>query len=107
MILYACILFSAGVLLFVLGMLIYRGNTNLIHDYHQTKIKEEDKEAYGRDFSKGMFGLALTMFLSGGVSLFGETKSVVLFSEAVLFAGIIISIAVIVRVQKKYNGGVF
>ena len=61
----------------------------------------------GKAFSKGMFGMAASMILSGVVALFGESKSFMIASLAVLFLGFAISIAVLLRVQKKYNGGVF
>ncbi|MBQ3504315.1 MAG: hypothetical protein IJA75_06400, partial [Oscillospiraceae bacterium] len=70
-------------------------------------VKEEEKAAYGKAFSKGMFGMAASMILSGVVTLFGESKSFMIASLVVLFLGFAISIAVLLRVQKKYNGGVF
>lgn len=54
-----------------------------------------------------MFGMAASMILSGVVALFGESKSFMIASLVVLFLGFAISIAVLLRVQKKYNGGVF
>ena len=63
--------------------------------------------AYGKAFSKGMIGMAASMILSGVVALFGESKSFMIASLVVLFFGFAISIAVLLRVQKKYNGGVF
>ena len=51
--------------------------------------------------------MAASMILSGVVALFGESKSFMIASLVVLFLGFAISIAVLLRVQKKYNGGVF
>ena len=51
--------------------------------------------------------MAASMILSGVVALFGESKSFMIASLVVLFLGFAISIAVLRRVQKKYNGGVF
>ena len=51
--------------------------------------------------------MAASMILSGVVALFGESKSFMIASLVVLFLGFAISISVLLRVQKKYNGGVF
>ena len=101
MFLYSAILFAVAVLFFFLGRSIYRGNTNLIHDYHQTRV--EDKAAYGKAFGKAMFTMAAAMALSGLLALFVQGFLPVL----VLFLGLIAGIIQIILVHKKYNNGVF
>ena len=101
MFLYAAILLAAAILFFFVGRSIYRGNTNLIHDYHQTKV--EDKAAYGKSFGKAMFTMAAAMALSGLLALFVHGFLPVL----VLFLGLTAGIIQIILVQKKYNNGVF
>ena len=101
MFLYSAILLAVAVLFFFLGRSIYRGNTNLIHDYHQTKV--EDKAAYGKSFGKAMFTMAAAMALSGLLALFVHGFLPVL----VLFLGLTAGIIQIILVQKKYNNGVF
>ena len=101
MFLYSAILFAVAVLFFFLGRSIYRGNTNLIHDYHQTRV--EDKAAYGKAFGKAMFTMAAAMALSGLLALFVHGFLPVL----VLFLGLTAGIIQIILVQKKYNNGVF
>ena len=101
MVLYSIILLTVSVLFFFLGMSIYRGNTDLIHDYHQTKV--EDKAAYGKAFGKAMFTMAAVMALSGLLALFVHGFLPVL----VLFLGLAGGIIQILLVQKKYNNGVF
>lgn len=107
MILYAVILLGCAVLFLVLGISIRKGNTKLIHDYHQTRVRPEDKAAYGKAFSKGMFCLSGTMAVSGIISLLGQSKKIVTASVAVLYAGIAVALVFIIRAQKKYNGGIF
>lgn len=107
MLVYSLIMFAVAALCLWIGISIYRGNTNLIHDYHRTRIKESERLAYGRAFAKGLFVLCGGLFLSGAISLFGDSKPFVLASDAVLAAGIVISIVMIMRVQRKYNGGLF
>ena len=107
MLIYTIITLAISIPFVWLGIRINRGDLNLIHDYHQKKVKEEEKAAHGRAFSKGMFGMAASMILSGLVAMSGEFKSFVIASLVVLLLGFAISIAVLLRVQKKYNGGVF
>lgn len=105
MVVYSVILFAAAALFFGLAAAIYRGNTNLIHSYHQTYVKEADKKQYGRSFSKGLCVLAISMVLSGIIALFGETAPVVAASVGVLLAGMVIAFLVTAKVQKEFNGG--
>ena len=105
MILYSVILFLAAVPMGIISIAIYRGKTNLIHDYHQTKVT--DKAAYGRAFGKAMLVVTASLLASGVIALFGDTKILVLSSMAVLFIGLIIGIACIIAVQRKYNNGLF
>ena len=100
MIAYAIITGLVAILFGVLAVLIYKGRTELIHDYHQTKV--QDKAAYGKAFGKAMAVISVAMLLSAVVALFTMWCAM-----AILFAGLVVGIAAIVRVQKKYNGGVF
>ena len=107
MLIYTIITLAISIPFVWLGIRINRGALYLIHDYHQKNVKEEEKAAYGKAFSKGMFGMAASMILSGVVALFGESKSFMIASLVVLFFGFAISITVLLRVQKKYNNGLF
>ena len=103
MVVYCVVMFAVAVLFSVFSILIYKGKTDLIHGYHQTKVT--DKSAYGKAFGKAMAVMAGAMALSGIVALFGE--SAMWGAVAVLLGGLAIGIVAIIQVQKKYNGGVF
>ena len=105
MLLYSIILFLAGALVAGLGLAIYRGKTDLIHSYHQTKVT--DPAAYGKAFGKAMFVIAAALLLSGIVGLLGDSKTIAVIAVAVLFAGLLMGIACLIAVQKKYNRGFF
>ena len=107
MLLYTMIMVAAGISFVWLGSRISRGEISLIHDYHRQNVKEEEKAAYGKAFSKGMFGMAASMNGSGVAALFGDSRPVMITSLAILFLGFAVSIAVLLRAQKKYNGGLF
>lgn len=105
MLLYSIIMFLTAVPMIKISMAIYQGKTDLIHDYHQTKVA--DKAAYGKAFGKAMFAVSATLLLSGVISLFGASDLIAMIAVAVLFVGLFIGIAWIVAVQIKYNKGVF
>ncbi|MBQ8268294.1 MAG: DUF3784 domain-containing protein [Clostridia bacterium] len=95
-------MFLVAVLFTVLGIAIYKGKTDLIHDYHQTKVT--NKSAYGKAFGKAMLVIATVMLLSGIIGLF---KNLLMLAVAILIIGLVVGIGCIVAVQKKYNKGVF
>ena len=105
MITYSIIMFLTAVLFVVIGVAIYQGKTNLIHDYHQTNVT--DKSAYGKSFGKAMLVISTALFLSGIVSLLGDSEKITSVAVAVLIVGLIIGFICIFCVQKKYNNGVF
>ena len=102
MLLYSIIMFLVAVLFTVLGIAIYKGKTDLIHDYHQTKVT--NKSAYGKAFGKAMLVIATVMLLSSIIGLF---KNLLMLAVAILIIGLVVGIGCIVAVQKKYNKGVF
>ena len=95
-------MFLVAALFTVLGIAIYKGKTDLIHDYHQTKVT--NKSAYGKAFGKAILVIATVMLLSGIIGLF---KNLLMLSVAILIIGLVVGIGCIVAVQKKYNKGVF
>ena len=103
MIVYALIMFGTAALFVVLAVLIYKGKTQLIHDYHQTNVT--DQKGYGKAFGKAMSLIPVGMFLGATVALFGE--EFLWAAMVMLFGGILAGTVGIFRVQKKYNGGVF
>lgn len=88
-----------------ISIAIYRGKTDLIHDYHQTRVT--DKAAYGKAFGKGMLIVSMALLISGITGLLGTSEMMAMIAVAVLLIGLIIGIAWIIAVQKKYNKGVF
>lgn len=103
MLVYSIIMFAVAALFLGLGIAVYQGNTKLIHDYHQTKVKETERKAYGRAFAKGMFAICATLFISGVIAL----MDIVSASLMILVAGLIVSIVILAKVQRTYNGGLF
>lgn len=107
MLLYSILMFAVFLLLTVLSVMIYRGRTNLIHSYHQERVK--DKAGYGRAFGKALFVFALAPFISGMVGLFADpsASSTVFLAVFALMVGVIVGFYCLWTVQKKYNRGLF
>ena len=105
MLLYSILMLLTAALLIIVGCLIYRGRTHLIHSYHQAKVK--DHAAYGRAFGKAMFLFSLGPLLSGLVGLLGDSEPIAVVSLILLFVGFALGLAAILTVQKRYNQGLF
>ena len=103
MIVYAVIMVLTAVAVGIMSVLIYKGKTELIHDYHQTKVA--DKIGYGKAFGKALGVIAFAMALSGIIALLGEAMMWV--ACTVLAIGFVVGLILIFCVQRKYNGGVF
>ena len=101
---YAVIMLLIAVLLAALGIAVYRGRTELIHRYHQTKVT--DKAAYGKAFGRALLAVAAAPLLSGIIGLLGSSDGMALLA-AVLAVGTGIGMGCIAAVQKKYNNGMF
>ena len=105
MIVYAIIMFVVAAALIVFGVLIYKGNANLINCYREERVK--DKALYCKKISQALFILADTLVCSGVVALLAKTDAIVLLSLGVLVAGMIFGVVRLFHIQKKYGGGVF
>ena len=102
MLVYSIIMCIVATVFMGVSIAIYKGKTDLIHDYHQTKVT--DKAAYGKAFGKALLLIAIAVLLSGVIGLLDNLA--VLF-VVVLIIGICIGVGCILAVQRKYNKGVF
>lgn len=105
MLIYAIIMILFAVLFAVLSVAIYKGKTELIHEYHQTKVA--DKAAYGKAFGKSLLVIAIALLFSGVIGLLGDSDVIAMVAVAILIIGIGVGIGCIIAVQKKYNKGIF
>ena len=101
MIVYSIIMFIVALAMIIVSICIYRGNTKLIHDYHQTHVS--DKQAYAKAMGKALFCMSLSPIVSGIVAIFSSS----LLPTIILILGLIISFIPLFLVQKKYNGSIF
>ncbi len=99
-------MFLASALLLAFSIAVYRGKTDLIHAYHQTKVT--DRSAYGKALGKALLVVAAAPLFSGVIGLLaGDDNRVVLAAATVLIVLLGVGIGLIVAVQHKYNKGIF
>lgn len=101
MTLYVTILILTGIALLAVSIAVYRGNVDLIHDYHRTRVTE--KRAYGRAFGKALGVFSLGPLLGGPAALVAGMMP----SLVILAVGFAAGIGCILAVQRKYNNGIF
>lgn len=103
MITYGIIILLVAILFITLGACIFRGNIGLIHDYHQTNVK--DKVNYGKAMGKAISGIGIAAMISGFISFSPDISASI--AVRVFIIGFIICFFFIYKTQKKYNGGIF
>lgn len=103
MLIYSIVMFAVSALFMVFSVLIFKGKTHLIHDYHQERVK--DHQAYGRAFGKALSVVAAAPLVSGMIALLGESTAVL--AVCLLMALLLVGFGCLLTVQKKHNGGVF
>lgn len=90
-----------AILLIVLGVLLYRGHTGLVHAYHRAHVR--DHAGYGR--AMGVATLTLAAFLAASALLAPamDGQAGVLYAVGLVFAGLAVYAALAIRAQRRYN----
>ena len=104
MLVYSILLFAAAALFFAAGLRMRKRGSRMIHDYHQTEVRQTDEKAYGKAFERALYVIALSDAAAGTAALCGRTKTALAVSIAILGAGHLISLVMMGRAQKKYQG---
>ena len=104
---YSVIMLAAALLILAIAMAIHKGNAKLIHDYHQQNISEDKIKDYCREFAMGLYVLCGSMLISALIDIIFTESIGVDYAIAVFLMGIILSLTMIFRTQKEYNGGLF
>lgn len=103
MIIGTLVLAAVGILFLVMGIMIYRGRISLIHDYHYSNVKEQDRHKYCKEMGKGMLTLAVGIIAAAVASVF----NIVWIMLVLIFVPIIPAFMIFNKAEKKYNGGWF
>lgn len=95
---------AAGCLCLFIGWRIWKKEQiTLIHAYHYKRVAEKDKKAYTEKMGKAVMLIGAGIVLAVAAELAtGSVYSWLLFAVCFVWA-----FAIMLRAQKKYNGGLF
>ena len=102
MIIYGIIVLTVGITILILSILFFLGHINLLHEYHRTNVKEEDKLIFGRKIGISLLIMSIGMLSSGAIALINSVLDTL--ALILLFVPLFISIILIVVTIIKYNG---
>lgn len=94
-----------GIVLLIVGIIIRKGNVSLLHSYHYKNVT--DIEAYSKEIGSAVMLMCIPLFLNGFIALFSHIKIVSVIGAVLFFAGMIICVIHIFKVQTKHNGRLF
>lgn len=94
-----------GIVLLIVGFLIRKGNVSILHSYHYKNVTDID--AYSKEMGSAVMFMSIPACINGFMTLFAHIKIVSVISSVLLFAGLIICVIHIFKVQTKYNGSLF
>ncbi len=95
---------TVGLLCVGMGLLIWKKEKiTLIHSYHYTKVREEDKKAYTSLLGKGLLIIGIGCILTGIINYWTNTD----YGWFVFALSFIIGFWLMGKAQKKFNGGWF
>ena len=94
-----------ALILLVVGCFIRKGNLSILHSYHYKNVT--DLKGYAKEMGNGIIFMSTPIFLDGFLTFFAHIKIISIISSVLLFAGIIICVIYLFKVQTKYNGSLF
>ena len=94
-----------GIVLLIVGFLIRKGNVSVLHSYHYKNVTDID--AYSKEMGSAIMFMSIPACINGFMTLFAHIKIVSVISSVLLFAGLIICVIHIFKVQTKHNGSLF
>ena len=94
-----------GIVLSIVGILIRKGNVSILHSYHYKNVTDID--AYSKEMGSAVMFMSIPACINGFMTLFAHIKIVSVISSVLLFAGLIICVIHIFKVQTKHNGSLF
>lgn len=93
-----------GSLLLIIGLRIWKKEQiTLIHDYHYTKVSEHDKKPYTEMMGKACIIIGIGIFLTGIIDFITKTS----YGWICFGVCFVVGFGMIIKAQKKYNGGIF
>ena len=100
---YAIMLF--GFLFIVLGLIIWKKQKiTLLHGYNNRKVKKEDVKGYTESIGKAHIIMGIAMLL---LVITNNADNYGFIGTILWMIGLVISLVIIIKTQKKYNAGIF
>lgn len=99
-----------GVLLIVLGIINMTGNISSIHSYHRARVTEENRKPFGKTVGLGTLLVGVGVVAFGSMMFLAEKLQndiCIFIGTAIMFAFMIVGLAISFKAMKKYNGGIF
>ncbi len=90
-----------AVALTVVGILLYRGHTSLVHAHHRTHVR--DHQGYGKAMGRATLALAAFLLAAGVLSLAMGEKSGGLYALPVVVMGLGVYAVLVLHAQRRYN----
>lgn len=98
------IMIVCGVLFICVGLRIWKKEQiNLIHGYHHKRVKQEDKKLYTEKMGKAIIIMGVGICLNGIINFVTNTS----YGWIAFYICFIGGFIIIIKVQKKYNKGMF
>lgn len=94
-----------ALVLLIVGRCIRRGNLSVLHLYHYQNVT--DLIGYAKEMGNAVSLMSIPIFINSFLSLSAQIKAVQIVSAVLLFAGMIMCIIHIFKIQIKYNGDLF
>ena len=107
MIFIGIILLVVGVLILAISILLCLGFISLLHDYHRTNIKEEDKKKCGLSIGLSLSLFSITSIATGIIVLVTTDESILKWMMIAFIISLAISVILSLLFVKKYNGSIF
>ncbi len=100
------IIVFSGVCLLASGIAVYKGNLGVLHSYHYSRVI--DKSSYGKSLGKALMIFGMIFVLTGLIEIFSSLHTVVeALSTIILLSSSVVFVIVALKIQVKYNGGIF
>ena len=104
------ITFLIGVVICVLGFINMSGNISSLHEYHRSRVSEENVKPFGRLVGIGTVIVGASVILYSLFLILFELLSIDLFAivgAVLMLVGVAVGIVISFYAMKKYNGGIF
>ena len=98
------ILILVGLTLLVFAILFFKGHLSLLHDYHISNVKEEDKKKMSKAIGFAHLPSVIGFITSGFISIFVTGDYVLTLLTVIEIGSIAITVIAALIIIKKYNG---